>query len=499
MLSHMVKRIKRLVKEIIYDPVRARIAYDLVIAIFSLGFCWSLFKLFSFPTASPYVLFLYPFIYVTLNHLFGVYGPLKTAHIILKILALLGSSTTALMLFVFVGQPPLILILTTVFVSMLTIIPRIFFNFGNTFHRNTYIDTIVHDKLPVLVVGGGGYIGSHVVEKLLKEGFKVHVFDKFIYGKEVLSDLAKNKNLELIEGDISDIYSLTLALTDVQAVIHLAGLVGDPACALDDKLTRHINIVSTRMLKESVKAFRIPKFIFASSCSVYGSSEEEVNETSPLNPVSLYARTKIDAENEIMQDQFDLFHPTVLRFSTVFGHSKKPRFDLVANLFAAQAYYDGVITVTGSNQWRPFVHVADVADAVVRIVQAPKEKVSRQVFNVGDDRLNITIGDLAKIVASVIKKSKKGKKVKILVKDDVADRRNYHVSFSKIKNILGFEAQHMLQDGIEEIYDHFKKGTYKKPYKNSYYSNAEMAKQMKTEFYSNDYQKTHFSLMADNS
>ena len=494
----MVKRIKRLVKEIIYDPVRARIAYDLVIAIFSLGFCWSLFTLFAFPTVSPYVLFLYPCIYVSLNHLFGVYGPLKTAHIVLKTLALLGSSITALMLFVFVGQPPLILILATVFVSMLTVIPRVFFNFGNTFHKNTYIDTIVHDKLPVLVVGGGGYIGTHVVEKLLQAGFKVHVFDKFIYGKEVLSDFAKNKNLELIEGDISDIYSLTLALTDVQAVIHLAGLVGDPACALDDKLTRHINIVSTRMLKESVKAFRIPRFIFASSCSVYGSSEDEVNETSLLNPVSLYARTKIDAENEIMQDQFDLFHPTVLRFSTVFGHSKKPRFDLVANFFAAQAYHDGIITVTGSNQWRPFVHVADVADAVVRVVQAPKEKVSRQVFNVGDDRLNITIGDLAKVVASVIKKSKKGKKVKILVKNDVADRRNYHVSFSKIKNTLGFEARNMLKEGIEEIYAHFKKGTYKKPYKDSYYSNVEMAKQMKTEFYSNDYQKTHFSLMADN-
>ena len=195
----MVKLIKRWIKEIIYDPVRARIAYDLVIAIFSLGFCWSLFTLFAFPTVSPYVLFLYPCIYVSLNHLFGVYGPLKTAHIVLKTLALLSSSTIALMLFVFVGQPPLILILATVFVSMLTVIPRVFFNFGNTFHKNTYIDTIVHDKLPVLVVGGED-ISVHT---LLKNFFKRVL--RFMYSissfmeKRCFPTLRKIKILSLLK------------------------------------------------------------------------------------------------------------------------------------------------------------------------------------------------------------------------------------------------------------------------------------------------------------
>jgi nucleoside-diphosphate-sugar epimerase len=174
--------------------------------------------------------------------------------------------------------------------------------------------------MPVLVVGGGGYIGNHVVEKLIESGNKVRVFDKFYYGEKVKNDMEKISNVEVIEGDVSDLYSLTIALENVKSVVHLAGIVGDPASSIDKNLTRHINIVTTRMLKETVKAFRIPRFIFASSCSVYGASENIVDENASLNPVSLYAQTKIDSEKELLNDPYDYFQPTILRFATVFGH-----------------------------------------------------------------------------------------------------------------------------------------------------------------------------------
>lgn len=201
--------------------------------------------------------------------------------------------------------------------------------------------------------------------------------DTFRYGKRVFAELADHPSFELMQGDVSDIYKLTLAMQRVSSVIHLAGIVGDPTCAVDPTVTRHVNIISTRILKESAKASAVKRFIFASSCSVYSSSLKEVNESSKLNPVSLYAQTKIDSEKELLQDTHDNFHPVILRFATVFGHSRKPRFDFVANLFVSQAYLDGKITLTRGELWRPFIHVNDVARAVVLALKAPNAIVSR--------------------------------------------------------------------------------------------------------------------------
>ena len=362
------------------------------------------------------------------------------------------------------------------------------------------IDDVLDDETslkqrPVLVVGGGGYIGTHVVEMLLDSNHKVRVFDKFVFGREVLGDLENHPNLEVIEGDVSNIYLLTLALRDTQAVIHLAGLVGDPASSLDDNLTQHFNIVSTRILLESVKALRIPRFIFASSCSVYGASDEKVNELSDLNPVSSYAKSKIDSENEILGSQGDYFHPTILRFATVFGHSRRARFDLVTNLFTAQAFNHGKITVFGSEQWRPLIHVSDIAEAIMTVLEAPVEKISRQVFNVGDDDLNITVGELARVVAKVVSRDKTGRKVDITVDDDIEDVRNYRVSFEKIQKTLGFRAQIGIQEGILEVASSLKNGVYERPYLASMYSNVQMTKLIQDEFYSKEYRENHLSIL----
>lgn len=350
-------------------------------------------------------------------------------------------------------------------------------------------------RRPVLVVGGGGYIGTHLVEILLNSNYRVRVFDKFVFGRGVLGDLENHPDLEVIEGDVSNIYLLTLALRDAQAVIHLAGLVGDPASSIDNNLTQHFNIVSTRILLESVKALRIPRFIFASSCSVYGASDEKVNESSQLNPVSLYAESKIDSENEILRSAGEHFHPTILRFATVFGHSRRPRFDLVTNLFTAQAFNNGKITVMGSQQWRPLIHVSDIAESIVRVLDAPVEKVNRQIFNVGDDDLNITIGELAKLVARVVDRDKTGSKVEITVDDDIDDTRNYRVSFEKIQETLGFRAKIGMEDGIREMAAALEDGVYENPYYHGLYSNVQMTKLIKDEFYSKEYRETHLSIL----
>ena len=362
------------------------------------------------------------------------------------------------------------------------------------------IDDVLDDEAsvsrrPVLVVGGGGYIGTHLVQILLNSNYRVRVFDKFVFGRGVLGDLENHPDLEVIEGDVSNIYLLTLALRDTQAVIHLAGLVGDPASSIDDNLTQHFNIVSTRILLESVKALRIPRFIFASSCSVYGASDEKVNESSQLNPVSLYAESKIDSENEILRSAGDYFHPTILRFATVFGHSRRARFDLVTNLFTAQAFNDGKITVMGSQQWRPLIHVSDIAQSIVRVLDAPIEEVSRQIFNVGDDDLNTTIGELAKLVARVVGHDKTGSKVEITVDDDIDDTRNYRVSFEKIQENLGFRARIGLEDGIREMAAALKDGVYENHYRDGLYSNVQMTKLIKDEFYSKEYRETHLSML----
>lgn len=305
---------------------------------------------------------------------------------------------------------------------------------------------------PVLLIGGAGYIGSLTVELLLRRGYRVRVLDRLMYGRESLLAFEGRDNFELIEGDATDIARLTAAARNTSAVIHLAGLVGDPACAIDAEFTRHANITATRMAKEVAQALGVPRFIFASSCSVYGASERVVREGDPLNPVSLYARTKIDSEEELLDGTDDDFCVTVLRFATVFGHSRRPRFDLVANLLTAQAMAEGEITVIGPDQWRPFIHVRDLARAIVMVLEAERRVVQNEIFNVGDDRLNVTLGQLGECVRRIV--SSQYRDVHVVTRSNGDDPRNYHVSFRKIRSELGFRAMVPLEDGIREVAEH---------------------------------------------
>jgi nucleoside-diphosphate-sugar epimerase len=263
-------------------------------------------------------------------------------------------------------------------------------------------------------------------------------------------------------------------MRDASAVIHLAGLVGDPACAVDTEFTRHTNIVTTRMAKDIAQSLGVRRFIFASSCSVYGASDVEVDELGKLNPVSLYAQSKIDSEQELLASRPDDFLVTILRFATVFGHSRRHRFDLVANLFTAQAMTEGLITVIGPEQWRPLIHVRDVARAVVTVLDADPIKVDGQIFNVGDGRLNMTILQLAQVVRHV---TSKYRDVEISVQEDVDDRRNYVVSFAKIGSVLGYRATTSIEDGVREMAEQFRSNRYQ-PYRDEIYSNVAMLRKV---------------------
>ena len=237
----------------------------------------------------------------------------------------------------------------------------------------------------VLVTGGAGYVGSWLVRKLLDRDYRVRVLDSFLYGGHGLAEIAGHPRLEIIEGDIRHLGSVARAVKGVDGVIALAALVGDAACDLDPEETEAINYESVRLLADACRRQGVPRFVFASSCSVYGANSDLVlNEGSWLNPVSLYARTRIQSEEMLLKHSESL-GVVILRLATVFGLSPRMRFDLIVNTLTMHAIHKGAMQVFGGNQWRPNLHVQDAADAFILGLEAPAEKVEKGVFNVGSN------------------------------------------------------------------------------------------------------------------
>jgi len=298
----------------------------------------------------------------------------------------------------------------------------------------------------VLVTGGAGYVGSHLVRDMLEKGYRVRVLDTFLYGDAALKECASNPRLELEEGDICNIRDLLRATKNVKAVVALAALVGDGACELDHDETVAINIESTKLLCNVVQLNPdIERVVFASSCSVYGATEGLIlNEGSRLNPVSFYARSRIVSEG-ILGRELQGRSVVTLRLGTVFGASPRMRLDLMVNTMTARAVTQGAIQVMGGQAWRPHVHVRDVASAFLLAAEAPHELVSEEIFNVGSDRNNFTISETAVMVAAQIP----GTRIEYL--DSVEDPRSYRVSFDKIRHVLGFTTRYRIEDGIAEV------------------------------------------------
>ena len=317
----------------------------------------------------------------------------------------------------------------------------------------------------VLVVGGAGYIGAVLVRRLLERGYGVRVLDCFLYGSESLEEIAGHPGLEVQEGDFRHIPAVVEAVRGCDAVIHLAAIVGDPACAVDEDAARQINYTATRLLAEVAKGFRVARFLFASTCSVYGASDEVVDERSGLGPLSLYARTKMDSERALLSERSPSFCPVVLRLGTAFGLSPRPRFDLVVNLLAARAAAEGRITIHNPAQWRPFVHVDDIARAFIACLETPRELVAGEIFNIGSARLNYTLADLAAAIQAAVP----GVEVECR---GGGDPRNYRVSFQKAERLLGFRCRRTLQEGIREIQAAFQAGRIA-DYRDPRYNNRE--------------------------
>ncbi len=232
----------------------------------------------------------------------------------------------------------------------------------------------------ILVIGGAGYIGSALLPLLLEREYEVRLLDLLLYGIEPIEEHINHPKLELLQEDFRSIDKVVEAMRGVDAVIHLGGIVGDPACALDEKLTIDINIMATRMIAEVAKGSGVRTFIFASTCSVYGANDQMLDEKSELNPVSLYARSKIASERVLLNMADENFSPVILRLSTIYGLSGRTRFDLVVNLLTAKAFVDGEITIYGGNQWRPFLHVEDAAKAISTVIDAPIGMVRSEIF-----------------------------------------------------------------------------------------------------------------------
>jgi nucleoside-diphosphate-sugar epimerase len=319
------------------------------------------------------------------------------------------------------------------------------------FERKTDPDSVRQ----VLVLGGAGYLGSVVVSRLLERGFKVRVLDSFLFGEGSLEDVRSHAGCELVRGDVRDIGAVVKAMRGCDAVVHLAAIVGDPACDDNKQLAMEVTRAATRMLADVARGCGVRRFVFASSCGVYGESESRLDETAAANPLSVYAQTKVDSENILLAASrrhgdpstaaAGDFAPTILRLGTLFGLSPRMRFDLVVNLFVARAASLGKITVLNGDQWRPFLHVQDAARAVVACLNAETSAVSGEIFNVGSSSLNLQIEQLGAVIARVVPGTE-------IVRVENADRRNYRVSFEKIEKVFNFQCERTLESGIEEIY-----------------------------------------------
>lgn len=323
----------------------------------------------------------------------------------------------------------------------------------------------------VLVIGGGGYIGSALIPRLLDDGYDVRVMDRMIYGQEPLAHCMDHPNLELMQVDYRRVDELVRAMEGASAVVHLGGLVGDPACAVNEELTIDVNVTFSRVIAEMAKGCGIRRFVFASSCSVYGASDAIVDERSKLNPVSLYAQTKIASERMLKELSDDRFHPTILRFGTIYGISGRERFDLVVNLLSAKAVVDGEFAIFGSDQWRPFVHVSDAALSIYKSVAAPESLVSDQVFNVGSNAQNLTLGQVGETVLRHVPEAR------AVYQEREGDQRNYRVDFRKIRRMLGFTPEWTLDDGIGQVVEAVRSGRVQ-DYRDIHYSNVRVLEEV---------------------
>lgn len=308
--------------------------------------------------------------------------------------------------------------------------------------------------MTVLIIGGAGYIGSVTTRLFLSKGAQVTVLDNLFFGGESLLDLFQNPKFKFIYGDVRNKETVRSVVKKIDTVINLAAIVGEPLCAKTPEQAYDINYKAACYVGDIAKKERVKKYIFISTCSNYGinTDNQAATEQSEVNPLSIYAETKVKAEKYILELTSNYFSPIVIRFATVFGLSPRMRLDLLVSEFVKEAYLCGKITVYAPNVFRPLIHVTDAARALFLVAKTTKD-IKGEIFNAGygNYRKIDIVNKIAKLIPSL----------KVDVMGKAKDKRDYRVSFEKIRKTLNFKAKISLEEGVEEMVQAMKWGVFR--------------------------------------
>jgi nucleoside-diphosphate-sugar epimerase len=325
----------------------------------------------------------------------------------------------------------------------------------------------------VLVTGGAGYVGHVLTPRLLAEGYEVTVYDALYFGCRLPND----PKLRVIQGDIRDTSKLAHALEGQDAVLHLACISNDASFELDEKLSETINYACFEPMVLAAKKAGVKRFVYASSSSVYGVSDSpDVTEDHPLVPLTLYNKFKGMCEPILWKHKSDDFTSIVIRPATVCGYSPRTRLDLSVNILTNHAVNKGTITVFGGNQMRPNLHVEDMVDAYLVMLEAPHEKVHGETFNIGFQ--NHSIAEIANVVKRVVEEGMPEKGDIKIVTTPSNDMRSYHVNSDKVKRVLGFTPKRSIEDAVRDLTRAFQNHLLPQSFDDDWYYNVRTMKKI---------------------
>ncbi len=317
----------------------------------------------------------------------------------------------------------------------------------------------------VVVTGGAGYIGAPLCLELAASGRTVRALDVLLHDQSAVATMLEQAGVELIRADVRDPAARQAALRGADAVVHLAAIVGDPACARDPELAREVNVEGSASMLRDAARLGVARFVFASTCSNYGRMADPtvpIDEQGALAPVSLYAEQKVAIEKMLLGLGDEQLAPTCLRFATVYGVAPRMRFDLTVNEFTRDLWAERRLEVFGEQFWRPYVHARDAGRAVRTVLDAPTETVAGEVFNVGRSGENYRKLDLVNEIRRLTDRGE----VSYVHRDE--DPRDYKVSFDKIRAILGFETEMTVPDGIAEVLEALEQARFGDPFDGRY-------------------------------